>query len=78
MICEGKNSLKGYTMSNPVHTSETRMCGGKNIHPLSCLEGSTSSSSQSGTALQADEETWGYLIRGHPLLRRVCPRLLIV
>ena len=29
-----QNSLEGYTMSNPVHTSETRMCGDRNNHPL--------------------------------------------
>ena len=28
------NCLEGNTISNPVHTSETRMCGGKNTIDL--------------------------------------------
>ena len=36
-----KQSLEGCTISNPVHTSETRMCG-DNVHlPNYCLKGST-------------------------------------
>jgi len=43
-------------MSNPVHTSETRMCGGSSLKNFYCLEGSTSRNlmrkSQSGTVFQ--------------------------
>ena len=40
-VSQVMNCLEGNTMSNPVHTSETRMCGGIKTYPLYCLEGST-------------------------------------
>ena len=32
-ISQVRNCLEGNTMSNPVHTSETRMCGELRKHP---------------------------------------------
>ena len=40
-VSEAKNCLEDSTMSNPVHTSETRMCGDIVPIPPNCLEGST-------------------------------------
>ena len=37
-----RNCLEDSTIRNPVHTSETRMCGGYSANPHYCLEGSTS------------------------------------
>ena len=40
-VSEAKNCLEDSTMSNPVHTSETRMCGELPKSSSYCLEGST-------------------------------------
>ena len=37
-----RNCLEDSTMRNPVHTSETRMCGDENLYTFNCLDGSTS------------------------------------
>ena len=36
-----RNCLEDSTIRNPVHTRETRMCGGYSANPHYCLEGST-------------------------------------
>ena len=36
-----QNCLEDSTIRNPVHTRETRMCGGYSANPYYCLEGST-------------------------------------
>ena len=36
-----QNCLEDSTIRNPVHTRETRMCGGYSANPHYCLEGST-------------------------------------
>ena len=36
-----KSCLEDSTIRNPVHTRETRMCGGYSANPNFCLEGST-------------------------------------
>ncbi len=41
MFTQALNCLEDSTMSNPVHTSETRMCGDIVPIPSYCLEGST-------------------------------------
>ena len=41
MFTQALNCLEDSTMSNPVHTSETRMCGGYSANPILLLEGST-------------------------------------
>ena len=38
-----KSCLEDSTIRNPVHTRETRMCGGYSANPHYCLEGSTQS-----------------------------------
>ena len=70
--------LEGNTISNPVHTSETRMCG-DDTHRLSFWPGRQyiARVGISCTALHAGEDS-RLSIWGHLLLRRVCPRLLIV
>ena len=40
-VSEAMNCLEDSTMSNPVHTSETRMCGGEALNLYYSLEGST-------------------------------------
>ena len=40
-VSQVENCLEDSTMSNPVHTSETRMCGDIVPIPPNCLEGST-------------------------------------
>ena len=41
-IACSKSCLEDSTIRNPVHTRETRMCGGYSANPHYCLEGSTS------------------------------------
>ncbi len=74
--------LEGITMSNPVHTSETRMCGDHVHNPptawravhreLSCVK------SQSCTAFQACEDGDSLLSEGILSFVEYEPRLLIV
>ena len=40
-LLQALTCLEDSTVSNPVHTSVTRMCGDKNTHVPLCLEGST-------------------------------------
>ena len=42
LVPQVNNCLEDSTISNPVHTSETRMCGGFSSYSFYCLEGSTS------------------------------------
>lgn len=46
-----RNCLENSTMRNPVHTSETRMCGDENLYTLTAW---MAVHRQLGTAFQAD------------------------
>ena len=70
-------------MSNPVHTSETRMCGDLcALLSLCCLEGSTSRKvmceSKLCTAFQAGKNSDGFQSEGILSFVEYAPRLLIV
>ena len=73
-----RNCLEDSTMRNPVHTSETRMCGDENIYTFNCLDGSTSPIRYSLPGWLVDEDSISegilsfveYAPRFFPMVRR--------
>ena len=72
-ILQVRNCLEGNTMSNPVHTSETRMCGDSAHNLTSAWRAVHREYANQVQPSRLIREQMS-LIRGHPLLRQVCPR----
>ena len=72
-ILQVRNCLEGNTMSNPVHTSATRMCGDSAHNLTSAWRAVHREYANQVQPSRLIREQMS-LIRGHPLLRQVCPR----
>ena len=71
-----RNCLEGNTMSNPVHTSETRMCGGEKPRNTSTAWRAVHRERSCVKSIMYSLPGWQRVefvpVRGHPILRRVC------
>ena len=61
--------LEDSTIRTPVHTRETRMCGGYSANPPLLPGGQYTANQVQPSRLIS---WWRLYVRGHPLLRRVC------